>query len=218
MRAFAAKATCLVPDYGLRDSLSAMADHVLASVPQRTFSLVGHSMGGRVALEVFRKAPERVERIALLDTGYQAIADAEAGQREREGRERLLRIAQEKGMREMGESWARGMVHADVLDTPIFTEVLEMIERSSPEKFAAQINALLNRPDATALLSQIDVPALILCGRDDQWSPLSRHEAMRDEIAGAQLRVIEDSGHMTTMEQPEAVTAALEEWLAWKKA
>jgi uncharacterized protein (TIGR02246 family) len=88
-----------------------------------------------------------------------------------------------------------------------------MIERKTPDIFAAQIRALLERPDASAQLAAIGCPTLVLCGREDRWSPLSQHLQMAAIIRGARLRIIEDAGHMSTVEQPQAVTAALLEWL-----
>jgi len=203
-----------VPAYGLLDSLPAMAAHVLATAPQPRFALAGHSMGGRVALEVVRQAPERVLGLALLDTGYQPLPDGEAGARERSGRMALLAQARSEGMRAMGRQWARGMVHPDRLAAPLFEAILDMIERSSPAQFEAQITALLARPDATPLLANITCPVLLQCGRDDAWSPLARHEAMLGLLpTGAKIEVIEHAGHMTTMEQPDAVAAGLARWL-----
>lgn len=210
----ASRAECRIPSWGNLDSIEAMAAHVLNTVEEPRFALAGHSMGGRVALEVMRQAPERVTRLALLDTGFQPLAPGEAGQRERAGREALLAQAREHGMRAMGEIWAKGMVHPRQLSAPLFASILDMIERSDPDQFAAQIRALLGRPDATPVLATIDCPTLLLCGRDDTWSPLARHEQMRELIANAELDVIEDSGHMTTMEQPQAVADALSRWLA----
>jgi pimeloyl-ACP methyl ester carboxylesterase len=88
-----------------------------------------------------------------------------------------------------------------------------MLERSSPEQFVAQINALLNRPDASALLPSITCPTLLLCGREDSWSPPAQHEKMRDAIPNAQLCIIERCGHMSTLEQPQVVNEALARWL-----
>ena len=88
-----------------------------------------------------------------------------------------------------------------------------MFERSSVAAFAAQIEALLARRDATALLATITVPTLVLCGQDDAWSPPARHEFMHRSIAGSTLEVIADCGHMSTMERPEAVNRALLAWL-----
>ncbi|MCC8400651.1 alpha/beta hydrolase [Paraburkholderia sp. MMS20-SJTN17] len=206
---------CFVADYGTRDSLGAMADYVLESAEGDRLLVAGHSMGGRVALEVFRRAPERVAGLALLDTGYTARAAGEAGENECAQRLRLLEIARTKGMRAMGKEWAPGMVNADRHDSEVYEAVLDMIERSTPDQFAAQIRALLDRPDATALLRDIECPTMIVCGRDDQWSPLARHEEMHARIRGSKLRVIERSGHMCTMERPDDVTEVLVEWARW---
>jgi pimeloyl-ACP methyl ester carboxylesterase len=207
------QAHCVVPAWGLRDSLTAMAEQVLAEAPTERFSVAGHSMGGRVALEVFRLAPQRVERLALLSTGTHPLAAGEAGEKEKAGRMALLQIACSKGMRAMGQQWARGMVHRDRLDTPLFEDVLDMLERGSAEQYAAQINALLTRPDAGPLLPTIACPTLVLTGREDAWSGPAQHEAMAAAIPGAQLVIVEHCGHMCTMEQPQALSEALTAWL-----
>lgn len=204
----------IVIDYGQADSIEAMARLALAQVQAPTFSVAGHSMGGRVALEIARLSPQRLERIALMDTGMDPIAQGEAGEREIAGRMSLLKTARERGMRAMGEVWARGMVHESRLDTPLFEEVLAMIERKTPEIFAAQLKALIERPDARGVLAQLQCATLLLCGREDAWSPLARHEDMHARVPGSTLVVVEHSGHMSTMEQPAAVTQALRDWLA----
>ena len=206
-------ADCRVPAYRTLASIEAMAEHVLATAPSATFAMAGHSMGGRVALEVVRRAPERVLRLALLDTGAQALAAGEAGEKERAGRYQLLSRARAEGMRAMGVQWARGMVRPERIGEPVFETILQMIARNTPGMFESQIRALLARPDATALLPLIRCPVLLLCGRDDVWSPLARHEEMHSAIPGSRLDVIEMSGHMTTMEQPNAVSLALAAWL-----
>ncbi|MDZ7937801.1 MAG: alpha/beta hydrolase [Rhodoferax sp.] len=214
MQALSAQAHCIVPAWGLADSLTAMAQQVLDSTPTPTFALAGHSMGGRVALEVMRLAPQRVERIALLDTGTRPLAAGEAGEKEKAGRFALLEMAQTSGMRTMATQWATPMVHPSVIGTPLFEEVLNMVERSSPEQFAAQINALLTRPDAAPVLATITCPALVLTGREDLWSPPEQHETIANAIAGAQLCIVEQCGHMSTMEQPGAVNAVFAAWHA----
>lgn len=206
-------ADCVVPSYGELSSIDGMARHVLDMAPAKRFSLAGHSMGGRVALEVARLAPERVERLALLDTGMDAIDPGHAGRQERDKRMALLRSAQQQGMRAMGREWARGMVHPTRLDTPLFEDILDMIERQTPAIFEAQINALLGRPDARGVLTGLRCPTLLACGREDAWSPLARHEEMQTLCPDSRLVVIEHSGHMSTMEQPAAVSAALVEWM-----
>jgi pimeloyl-ACP methyl ester carboxylesterase len=202
-----------VAHYGERDSLVAMAQHVLDTAPAPRFALAGHSMGGRVAFEVWRLAPARVTHLALLDTSYHPLAPGEAGENEKLGRYTLLEKARRDGMRAMADEWARGMVHESRVGGPVFEAILDMFERSSPEVFAAQIKALLDRPDADPLLPTITCPTLVLCGRDDAWSPPARHEHLHRRIGGSTLAVVERCGHMSTMEQPEAVSQALRQWL-----
>ncbi len=206
-------AHCVIPAWGLRDTLTAMAEQVLAEAPTERFSVAGHSMGGRVALEVFRLAPQRVERLALLSTGTHPLAAGEAGEKEKAGRMALLQIAREQGMRAMAKEWAKGMVHVDRIGTPLFEQVLDMFDRGSATQYAAQINALLNRPNATPQLSGIQCPTLVLTGRQDSWSGPAQHEAMAAAIQNATLVIVEQSGHMCTMEQPQAVNEALAAWL-----
>lgn len=206
-------ADCIVPSYGDCSDIEDMARRVLGMVPAERFSLAGHSMGGRVALAMAGMAPGRIERLALLDTGMDPIAAGEAGAGERAQRMALLQLARHSGMRAMGAQWARGMVHPDRLDTPLFAQILDMVARFTPEIFAAQITALLGRPDAGPVLRSLRSPLLLLCGRQDAWSPLSRHERMQALCPGAELVVVEDSGHMSTMEQPVQVSQALAAWM-----
>src|SRR5579863_9413879 len=208
-----ADSTCA--DYGTLDSLPAMAEAVLRAAPER-FSLAGHSMGGRVALQVYRLAPHRVARIALLDTGYLPLAAAEAGQQEAEARKRgeLVALAQSQGMRAMLRQWLPPMIAPRrINDTVLVNAIVEMMSRKTPEIFAAQVRALLARPDASAVLEQIRCPALVLTGSEDGWSTPAQHAAMAAKIPGSQLVIVPDSGHMSTMERPAAVSAALRAWL-----
>ena len=205
---------CVVPNYEFADSLKAMAHHVLDEAPER-FALAGHSMGGRVALEVMRRAPERVTRLALLDTGYKALAKGEAGEKEIAGRMRLVKMAREEGMRVMGADWLQGMVHPDRLDDEVLCgRILDMIASKTPEIFERQIHALINRPDGGEVLGQIECPTTFICGRQDGWSPLERHYEMAELVPGSEVIPIEDAGHMSTMERPEAMNAAMRKWLS----
>lgn len=213
IQAMSARVDCHVVDYGLLDTINAMAQHVLDTAPSATFALAGHSMGGRVALEVVRLAPERVHHLALLDTGTHPLAGGVAGAKEKAGRKILLEIASQQGMRAMAAQWARPMIHPTRHDTPLFEAVLDMLARSTTEQFAAQIRALLSRPDATAVLPTISCPTLVLTGREDLWSPPEQHEAMVAAIKDAQLCIAEQCGHMSSLEQPQVVSAAFEKWL-----
>jgi pimeloyl-ACP methyl ester carboxylesterase len=208
------RAPVYIADYGLLDSLGAMAEKVLQEAPPR-FALAGHSMGGRVALEVLRRAPERVSALALLDTGVTPLARGETGEREAAGRHELLAIARERGMAAMAERWVQGMVWQPRLnDAALLQGVIDMFARRDSETFAAQIRALLARPDASALLGTIRCPTLVLCGEQDSWAPPARHREMADKIPGARLVLVPDCGHMCTLERPEQVTSALLDWHA----
>jgi pimeloyl-ACP methyl ester carboxylesterase len=202
-----------IPDHGALDSLPAMAEAILKPAPER-FALAGHSMGGRVAFEVFRQAPDRVLSLALLDTAFAPRRTGLEGEEEAAARYRLLEKARKEGMRAMGAEWVQRMVHPDRLsDSGLVNAILEMIERKTPDIFAAQIKALLERPDATAVLPQIQCPTLVLCGREDAWSVLAGHEKMVSLIPNGRLVIIEHCGHMSTMERPVEVSAAMRHWL-----
>jgi pimeloyl-ACP methyl ester carboxylesterase len=203
----------VVIDHAELDSLVDMAQAVLERAPPQ-FALAGHSMGGRVALEVMRVAPQRVLRLALLDTGYEALATGAAGDREVATRQLLLDIAKDQGMRAMGIEWARGMVHPDGLENAqLMSAIHDMIARKTPAQFAAQIRALLHRPNAADVLCAIRCPSLVLCGRQDHWAPWARHVDIAERIANSVLVGIDRCGHMSPMEQPDAVTAAIWDWL-----
>lgn len=175
---------CLIPDYGLLDSIEAMARQALALAPSGPLYAVGHSMGGRVALEIARLAPEHAAALVLMDTGTEPLSpDAALAGQERAKRLALLDIARGQGMRAMGAQWARGMVHPERLDTPLFAQILDMIERKTPEIFGAQINALLNRPDAGRLRGA-EMPHAAGVRARRRLGPLSRHEQMQAALPG----------------------------------
>jgi pimeloyl-ACP methyl ester carboxylesterase len=205
--------TITIADHGSLDSLGKMADAILNLAPER-FAIAGHSMGGRVAFEVFRRAPDRIAGIALMDTACGPRRNGIAGQEEASARDALLEIARKNGTRAMGAVWVRPMVHPGRrADAALIDAILDMIGRKTPDIYAAQIKALLERPDATPLLEKIQCPAMVLCGRQDSWSTLSQHEQMASQIPNNRLVVIEECGHMSTMERPEQVTAAMRDWL-----
>ncbi|MGC3980586.1 MAG: alpha/beta hydrolase [Steroidobacteraceae bacterium] len=212
--AFADQLSVQVIDYGTLNSLPGMAAHLLAQAPPR-FALAGHSMGGRVALEVMRQAPERVTHLALLDTGCHTLPQGEAAENERRLRFGFLKLAQEKGVAAMARSWVRNMVYPPHLeDAVLIDNIVSMFARKPVEVYAAQIEALLARPEAFPLLAQIKCPTLVLCGNEDTNSPPAANREMAEAIAGAQLQVLEQCGHMSMQEQPQAVIAAMRAWLA----
>ncbi len=204
---------CTVVEHGKADSLSQMAVQLLQDAPPQ-FYIAGHSMGARVALEVLRIAPERVAGVALLDTGYLPKLSGPAGEEEVRKRMALLHIAQHQGVRTMAREWVQGMVHPDRLaDADLIERILVMFERKNASVFAHQLHALIHRPDGSDVLSALRVPTLILCGRQDFWSPPAQHEAMHQLAPHATLSVIEEAGHMAPMEQPAAVAHQMLRWL-----
>lgn len=202
-------------EWGLEHtSLVKMAEATLAAAPP-TFALAGHSMGGRVAFEVFRLAPERITHLCVMDTGVALLAPGAAGEEEERGRRRLLDIAFREGIRPMAQEWLKGMLPPyRAGDTQLVETILAMFARKTPEQFLVQQEALLARPDARPLLGQVRCPTLVLTGEDDQWSPPVRHEEIAAAIPGAELVIIPRSGHMTTMERPAEVTFAMRAWLS----
>ncbi|HEY4341540.1 MAG TPA: alpha/beta hydrolase [Steroidobacteraceae bacterium] len=214
MKALKKMARIQVADHGELDSLGAMADAILAKAPAK-FAVAGHSMGGRVALEVVRRAASRVTGLALMDTGYAPLPAGVAAEKEAAGRQELLDIARQSGMRAVGERWLRiPMIHeARLKDRRLVESILQMFERRNPVQFAAQIRALLQRPDAAPLLPMIACPALVLCGKDDAWAPLPTHRVMAQLIPHSTLVSVADCGHMCTLERPDEVSAALASWL-----
>lgn len=171
-------------------------------------------MGGRVALEICRRAPERVARIALFNTGYLPLAAGAAGEEEKLKRGALVALAQSQGMQAMLREWLPPMIDSRrINDTALVNSIIEMMSRKTPGIFAAQVRALLGRPDASGVLEQIRCPALLLTGREDGWSPPAQHSAMAEKIAGSRVVIVPDSGHMSMMERPAEVTAALSSWL-----
>jgi len=191
------------------DSITGMAENLLADAPTR-FSLAGHSMGGRVALEVLRLAGERVRRLALLDTGIYP-----AHEREAEKRQELTDLAFAEGIEAMArEAWIPSLLHPDHLgDRELVDALAAMAARNTPEQLAAQLHALLNRPDMRDLLPGITCPALVCCGREDAWASANQHVEMAALIPGARLEIIERCGHMAMMEHPHRVTELMLDWL-----
>ena len=197
-----------VAGYGGASSIGKMAGGVLGSAPER-FALAGHSMGGRVALEVLRRAPDRVDRIALLDTG---VHPRQAGERAK--RMALLALGREQGIEALVDAWLPPMVHAQRRGDDAFMRPLrEMCIKAGLQQFEDQVTALLDRPDARPQLRDINCPALVAVGRQDEWSPPDQHETIAAAIPHARLVVFEESGHMSPVEAPDAVTAALQTWL-----
>lgn len=196
-------------DFGGFSSIEAMAAHVLESVTG-SFFLAGHSMGGRVALEIYRQDPERILGLALLNTGVHARTPGET-----EKRGRLVDLARTFGMEALADEWLPPMMNAHgEADSKLMAELKAMVCRATADSFAGQIKALLDRPAAEAVLSDLRVPALLLSATGDTWSPPDQHRAMLKFAPHAHLVIVEDAGHMVPVEQPATVASALRTWLA----
>ena len=190
------------------NTFPAMAEKVLAET-SGPLAVVGHSMGARVAFEMWRLAPERIARLALLSTGFHP-----PGPNEEPKRMALVKLGYEQGMAAVADRWLPPMVHPDrIHDEALMAPLRAMVLRATPEIFEGQQRAGLSRPDAGPYLDKIACPTLVLVGREDGWSPLSQHEEIARRIKGAQLVVVDHSGHMVTVEQPEAVNRALVDWM-----
>ena len=189
-------------------SIPAMAQHVLDIAPPR-FAVAGHSMGGRVALEVMRAAPRRITGLALLNTGVHAVRDGEP-----QSRSHLLRVAYEHGMSALAAEWLPPMMGTDAARAAeLMPRLSAMIQRFTADAYAAHVSAMLNRPEVMSVLPTIAVPTLLLSGSDDTWSPVSQQQSTRRRIPHATLFEIHGAGHMAPLERPDSVAIALREWL-----
>jgi pimeloyl-ACP methyl ester carboxylesterase len=199
-----------VADHTRHDDLRALAAAVLREAPAERFALAGFSMGGYVALEMIAQAPERIARLALVDTSARPES-AEA----RERRLRLIELAVSGKFSRVTEVLLPMMLHASRLADPALLAVVrDMARRTGEDAFVRQERAIMSRADSRPRLAAIGCPTLVLCGRDDQLTPLEGHEEMAAAIPGATLTVLGTCGHMSTLERPEAVSAALRTWLA----
>ena len=197
-----------VVSFGGLTSLGGMAERVLSLAPSR-FAVAGHSMGGRVALEIWRRAPERVTAIGLLNSGVHPTREPEY-----ESRGALVRLANTQGMAALAAEWLPPMMGASPARVAELMPILTaMVGRSTPASFAGQIEALLHRPDARPLLPTIAVPTLLLSGTNDTWSSLAQHADMQRSVPDATLVEIAGAGHMAPIERPDAVARALRAWL-----
>lgn len=189
-------------------SMDALAQDVLAHAPPR-FALAGLSMGGILAMEILRQAPDRVARLALLDTNPCAEADAV-----RRRRAPQMEAARNGRLREVMRD---EMKPNYLVDSPrkqgILDLCMDMALDLGPEVFLNQSIALRDRRDQQETLRGYSGPSLVLCGRHDALCPVGRHELMHGLLANSRLEIVENAGHLPTLEDPETTTAALIRWL-----
>jgi pimeloyl-ACP methyl ester carboxylesterase len=189
-------AEVMVADFTTGDTMADFAASVLA-MTSGTFALAGLSMGGYVVQEVMRQAPERVERLALLDTGARADTEEQSSRR--------------RGLIELSQKGEFKGVTKTLL--PLFIPESRLDDEDLVEEVMAMTRRIMGRSDGRGDLAKIKIPTLVVCGRLDTLTPLELSEEIATGIPGAALVVVENSGHLSTMEQPEAVTALLRYWL-----
>ena len=190
------------------DTIEAMAARILRDVSGKCV-LVGHSMGGRVAMEVARQAPSRVSKLVLANTGHRPLLPGELEKRQ-------TKIADAyRNFPAMIDAWLPPMVAANRhRDADLISNLTEMALSIGPETHERQIKALIARPNATQYLPNVTCPILLIAGTDDQWSPVSQHEEMRHLAHQATLEVVEGGGHFLPVEQSAVVTRLTCDWIA----
>ena len=199
-----------VADFADQQSIEEMGAAVLRDSPWKEFALAGLSMGGYVAQEIVRQAPQRVKKLALLDTRSRSELPEET-----ERRRALMQLAQSGGnFTPVTNRMLPFLVHESrVQDAPLVKVIREMAERTGIEAYIRQQNAIIARPDYRSMLPSIACPTLVLCGRQDKLTPLDNSEQMAAAIPGAKLVVVEECGHVSTLERPEEVNMAMRAWL-----
>jgi pimeloyl-ACP methyl ester carboxylesterase len=208
IEALSEMAEITVADHTRHDSMEAIARSILAEAPAR-FALAGLSMGGYVAYEIVRQAPERVARLALLDTGSRADAPERAA-----ARRELIATAEREGVRRAQEVLLPVLVHKDRLsDKALIEKVVQMAVDTGLDAFKRQQAAIMARPDNRPFLPSIKCPTLVLVGREDALTPVELSQEIAAGIPGARLEIVPHCGHLSTLEQPEAATRAMLAWL-----
>lgn len=194
---------------GGQDTVTGIAQEVLENAPPQ-FALAGLSMGGIVAMEILRLAATRVTKIALMDTNALAETDAVRARRQPQ-----ITAAQNGDLaRVMRDEMKPNYLTAGPNRSAILDLCMDMANTLGPDVFIRQSRALATRPDQTETLKDANIPALILCGRDDALCPVSRHTYMHGLMPHATLKIIENAGHLPCLEQPDQTTEALAHWLA----
>lgn len=201
----------VVDGYGMADSLAEMARIALAQADERgaeKLDVFGHSMGGRVAMEVFRLAPQRVRRLALVSTGIHPVGENEPAKRAA-----LQQIGYDKGFEALVDTWLPPMVAERNRTPELMSTLRTMCMDQGQDSFDNHISALLNRKDRREMLQSITCPTLVLTGEEDGWSPPAQLREIADAIPGAEYATVPEAGHMVTVERPDPVNALISKWL-----
>ena len=197
-----------IADHTRAESMSAIAQDILRVAPAR-FALVGLSMGGYIAFEMLRQAPQRIAKVALLDTSARADAPEQSAMRRAQ-----MSLAAQGRLAEVLEQQLPRLVGRARREDAALREVFKlMAEEVGAAAFIRQQTAIMGRTDSRPTLGDIRCPALVLVGAEDELTPPERAAEIAGGIAGARLVTVPQSGHVSTLEQPEEVTRALLEWL-----
>lgn len=196
-----------VADLSAGTSITGMAQTLLDET-EGPVIVVGHSMGGRIALEMARLAPERVRGLVLADTGHHPKKEGEEVKRQAK-----IDLGHES-MEKLADEWLPPMLDpARVSDAALMGELRAMVLRADADMHERQIRALVGRPDAGSYLADIDCPVLLIVGRQDAWSPIAQHEEIASAVKHAELAIIENAGHFAPIERPEDVSDVVVAWL-----
>ena len=209
--AFAAGYDVTVARYGEARTLTAMAQVLLDEAPPR-FALAAHSLGGRVAMEAARLAPDRLTGLCLISSDPLPKPGGEAGEAETRGRYGLLALAREQGMTALADRFTPVLLHPDHTDRA--AEVHAMVARQDARALARQIEAGEGRPDHAEVLRALRVPNLLICGAEDSFGRGPLQGAMAALMGDPPVLLIDHCGHLPTLEAPEAVIEAMRGWLA----
>ena len=197
-----------IADISRFSSVVDLASDVLKKAP-RKFSLLGHSMGGIIAMEMYSQEPNRIEKLILMDTNPNSELEEVKSKREPQIKDvtegRLLNVMRD----EMKPNYlAQSRNQSSVLNV-----CMDMALSLGPDVFINQSRALQTRADQQSNIQSINIPVLIICGSEDKLCTVERHEMMHNMISNSELRIINNAGHMPTLEQPSETTEILKEWL-----
>jgi pimeloyl-ACP methyl ester carboxylesterase len=206
--ALSAEYSIMVSPVTRGERIEEIASGLLDELPAR-FALVGLSMGGIVAMEILRRAPDRITRLALLDTNPLAETPQVAAAREPQ----IVKVRAGRMADVMREEMKPNYLAPGPYRNEIMDLVMDMADALGPDVFVRQSRALQRRRDQQGTLRKCKVPTLVMCGAHDALCPVKRHEFMAELIHGAELRVLENAGHLPTLEVPDETTAALRDWL-----
>jgi pimeloyl-ACP methyl ester carboxylesterase len=197
-----------IAQHGHHDNMATIARSILGSAPER-FALIGLSMGGYVSFEIMRQAPERVAKLALLDTSARPDTPEQS-----ENRRAQMSLAEKARIAELSDAMFPRLVHPTRRDDKRLREIFRlMVQETGAAGFIRQQTAIIGRPDSRPTLGNILCPTLVLVGDSDELTPPILGAEIADGIAGARLVTVPDCGHASTLERPGQVTEALLELL-----